>query len=159
MEANSTDRKTFQLIDDGQLLGELIYENMFLFKAEIRLANAELYEIKQVGFFGTSMIVTKDGAEIANLQMNWRGQIVFSFQDGREYVLKAKGIFYNKYIIENKDEVKLIQFDPKFNWSKFQHNYNISYDEKPQDILFVLLGVYAANYFIAAMSGSGAGLG
>jgi len=158
MEAISTDRKTFQLIDNGQQLGQLIYENLFLLKAEIKLTNGELYEIKTVGIFGTSITVTKNGTEIANLKMNWRGQIVFSFHDGQEFVLKAKGIFYNKYIIENREEEKLIQFDPKFNWSKFDYNYDITYDKKPQDILFVLLGVYASNYFIAVMSGANSGI-
>ena len=158
MEAISTDRKTFQLIDNGQQLGQLIYENLFLLKAEIKLTNGELYEIKTVGIFGTSITVTKNGTEIANLKMNWRGQIVFTFQNGQEFVLKAKGTFYNKYIIENKDEEKLIQFDPKFNWSKFDYNYDITYDKKPQDILFVLLGVYASNYFIAVMSGANSGI-
>ena len=154
MEATSTDNKTFQLVENGQQLGELAYENLFFLKAKIKLANAELYEVKPVGFFGTSITVTKNETEIANLKMNWRGQIVFSYQDGQEFVLKGKGVFHNKYIIENKDGEKLIQFDPKFNWSKFHYNYDISYDKKPQDILFVLLGVYASNYFIASMSGA-----
>lgn len=158
MEAKSTDRKTFQLIEDGQQLGELIYENLFFLKAEIKLANSELYNIKPVGIFGTSIIVTKNGTEIADLKMNWRGQIVFTFQDGQEFVLKANGMFYNKFIIENKDGEKLIQFDPKFNWSKFNYNYDITYDKKPQDVLFVLLGVYASNYFIATMSGATSGM-
>lgn len=90
--------------------------------------------------------------------MNWRGHIVFTFQDEQEFILKAKGTFFNKYIIENKDGEKLIQFDPAFNWSKFDYNYSITYDKKPQDILFVLLGIYASNYFIASMSGAMAGM-
>ena len=158
MESKSTDRKTFQLIDNGQTLGELIYENLFFLKAEIKLANADLYQVKPVGIFGTSITVTKDGTEIANLKMNWRGQIVFTFQDGKEFVLKAKGMFHNKFVIENKDEEKLIQFDPKFNWSKFNFNYDIAYDQKPQDILLVLLGVYASNYYIASVSGATGGM-
>lgn len=159
MEAKSTNKKTFQLTDNGQLLGELIYENLFSMKAEIRLAKAEPYKIAPIGFFGTSISVTKNGAEIANLKMNRRGQMVFAFQDGQEFVLKAKGVFNNKLIIENKEEETLIQFDPKFNWSKFQYNYDITYDEKPQDILLVLLGVYASIYYIASMSGIMAGMG
>lgn len=153
MEAKSIDKKTLQLTENEQLLGELIYKNLFSLKAEIKLQNSELYEIKPVGFFGTSITVTKNGAEIANLKMNWRGHIVFTFQDEQEFVLKAKGMFYNKYVIENKDEEKLLQFDPKFNWSKFDYNYDISYEKKPQDILLILLGVYASNYFITMMSG------
>jgi len=159
MEAKSTDKRTLQLTENGQQLGELIYENLFSLKTEIKLTNSDLYEVKPVGIFGTSITVTKNGTEIANLKMNWRGQIVFSFQDGQEFVLKAKGMFFhNKYIIENKDEEKLLQFDPKFNWSKFDYNYDITYDKKPQDILLVLLGVYASNYFIASMSGAMSGM-
>lgn len=158
MEATSTDRKTFQLTENEHLLGELIYENLFFLTADIKLTSSELYQIKPVGFFGTSITVTRNGTELANLKMNWRGQIVFTFQDGQEFALKAKGVFHNKYILENKDGEMLIQFDPKFNWSKFHYNYDITYDKKPQDILLVLLGVYASNYFIASMSGAMSGM-
>jgi hypothetical protein len=159
MEAQFTNRKSLQLTENGQPLGELTYEDFFFLEAEIKLANAELYEVKQVGIFGTSITVTRNGIEIANLKMNWHGHIVFSFEDGREFVLKGKGIFHNKYILENKHKEKLIQFEPRFNWSKFDYNYDITYDKKPADILLVLLGVYASNYFIASMSGAMIGTG
>jgi hypothetical protein len=159
MEAKSTDTKTFQLTENGQLLGELIYENLFFHKAEIKLANSEVYDVKPVGFFGTSLTVTKDGAEVLNLKMNWRGQIVLTYQDGQEYLLKPKGAFHDKYVFENKDGEKLVQFDPHFNWRKFNYNYTISYDKRPDDILFVLMGVYASNYYIAMMSGVFGGIG
>jgi hypothetical protein len=154
VEAKSTDKKTVQLIEDGKQLGELIYKNWFSLKAEVRLSNGDLYEINPVGFFGTSITVTKGTVEIANLKMNWSGHIVFAFKNGEEFVFKAKGNFYGKYIIENKEGEMIIQFNPKFNWSKLDYNYDITYDKRPQDILFVLLGVYASNYFIAAMSGT-----
>ena len=80
MEAKLINKKTVQLTGNGQQLGELIYENLFRLKARIKLQNSDLYEIKPVGVFGTSITVTKNGMEMANLQMNWRGQIVFSFQ-------------------------------------------------------------------------------
>ncbi len=157
MEAKSTDKKTFQLTDNGQKLGELHYKSLFSHKAQLKLSETETYDITPVGFFGTSIAVTKNGTEIANLKMNWSGQIVIAFQDGQEYVFKAKGAFLNKYTVENKDGENLILLLPKFNWSKFNYSYNISYDKKPQDILFVLLSVYASNYFIASMSGAIAG--
>lgn len=153
MEAKSTDNKSFQLTENGKLLGELIYENLFFHKAEIKLTNSELYEIKQVDFWGTRIAVTKSGIEIASLVMNWRGQIVITFLEGQEFILKLDGLFHSKYIIENKDGEKIMQLDPKFNWKKFNYNYDILYDKKTEDILFVLIGIYASNYFIAAMSG------
>ena len=158
MEAKSIGRKTFQLTDKGQQLGELVYENLFFLRAEIRLTNSDRYDIKPAGIFGTSVRVTKEEVSIANMKMNWRGQIVLAFQGGEEFVLKAKGMFHDKYIIEGNNKEKLIQFDPKFNWNKFSYNYDIAYDKKPEDILFVLLGVYASNYLIASMSGASAGI-
>jgi hypothetical protein len=153
MKAECTDSKTFQLTDDGRLLGKLTYKNLFSYTAEITLGNFDSYEIKSVGFFGTSIIVTKNEKEIAKLQMNWKGQIVMTFQDGQEFIFKANGVFNSRFFIENKSEEKLIQFDPKFNWGKFHYNYDISYEKKPADILFVLLGIYSSNYYISAMSG------
>jgi hypothetical protein len=136
------------------LLGELAYKNLLSYKAEITLTNSDRYDIKSVGFFGTSIAVTKKEMGIADLKMNWKGQIVMTFQDEQEFVFKAKDVLHNKYVIENKEGEELIRFDPTFNWGKFNYNYEISYDKKPQDILFVLLGVYAANYYIAAVAGS-----
>lgn len=159
MEAKSTDRKTVQLTGDGELLGELHYQNFLFLKAEIKLDGSGSYEVKPVGFFGTSIAVMKAGEEIASLKMSWRGYIVFTFKNGPEYVLKPKGPFYNKFILENEAEEKLIQFNPKFNWNRFDYNYDISYEKKPRDILLVLLGVYASNYFVATMSGATGGIG
>jgi len=158
MEAKSTDQKTFQLVENGQRLGELIYKNLFFLKAEIKLANSNTYELNPVGIFGTSIAVTKNGTALGNLEMNWLGKIVFSFQDGRKFSLKPKGIFSNKYIFENKNGEKIIELDAKFNWNKFNYSYDITFTEKPTDILLVLLCVYASNYFIASMSGSLAGI-
>ena len=157
MEAKSTDKKTFQLTDNGELLGELHYESLFSHRAEIKLANNDHYEIKPVGIFGTSILVTKNGEEFAHLKMNWRGQIVFTLPDGEEYLFIAKGAFLSKYTLANKEGKNLILFDPKFDWSKFNYSYTISYDTKPQDNLFILLGIYASNYYIAVMSGAIAG--
>ena len=154
MEAKSTNRKTFQLTENGQPLGELIYKSLLSLKAEIQLPNSEFYEIEHVGIFDSSIKVTKNGIEVAKLAMNWRGQIIFNFHDGQEFVLKVKGLLGNKFIIENKNEENLIQLEPQLNWRKFNYNYDITLGNKPQDILLVLIGVYASNYFMASMSGA-----
>lgn len=157
MIANSIDKKTFQLTDDKEQLGELIYKNLSFLKASIKLENSDVYDIEPVGFFNTSIIVSKNGIEIANLKMNWSGQIVLTFKDKQEYLFKVKGLFSNTFTIENKNSELLIQFHPRFSWSKFNYSYDIAY-EKKQDTLFVLLGVYASNYFIASMSGATSGM-
>lgn len=162
MEAKSTDKKTFQLTENDKRLGELRYENLFFLRAEILLESKEHYEIKPSGLFQTSINVTKDGSEIAKLIMNWRGEIVISYQSGQEFILKLNTFFYGKYVIENKKGEKIIQLDPKFNWREFHYTYDIVYnitdDSNSKDILLLLLGIYAANYFVACMSGANAGM-
>lgn len=153
MEATSINKKTIQLTENGKLSGELIYENIFLSKAEIRLANSDSYQINPIGVFRSTTVVTKNKIVIAQLKMNWRGQILLSFQDGQEYTLKGIGTFYSKYNIESKDHQKLIELEPKFNWRKLAYNYTITYNKKPEDILLILLAVYACNYTISTMAG------
>ncbi len=161
MNAHSIDRKTFQLADDNQLLGELIYENPLFLNAEVKLA-AAVYQIKPVGVFQTSLQVTKEGSVIAKLAMNWRGEIVISYQHGEEYALKLNKFFHDKYVIENDSGEKIILLDAQFNWREFHYHYDIAYNIKDsnhsKDPLLLLLGVYATNYFVACMSGASAGM-
>lgn len=153
MEVQCTDNKTFKFTDDTEIVGQLIYDNIFSYKASAIYGSNE-YKITPKGFFSTSISVTKHDIEVASMQMNWKGHIILSFQNGQQYILKAAGTFLNKYILEDKEGKNLMLLNPDFNWSKFNYNYTISYDDKPQDILLVLLAVYGANYYIAAMSGS-----
>jgi hypothetical protein len=162
MKAHSIDRKTFELTDNNEVLGELIYDNSFFQNAQIRLKDTDLFKIRPAGFFQTSISVTQNGNEIANLVMNWRGEIVISYPDDREYVLKLNKFFFGKYFIENSNKEVIIQLDPRFNWREFHYNYDISYNlteaQNSKDPLLLLLGVYAANYFVACMSGANAGI-
>ena len=152
MNIQCTDNKTFELTDGSDKLGQLAYERLFSYKADAQ-AGDDHYEIIPKGIFGTTVYVTKQGKEVATMQMNWKGNITISFSSGREVVLKATGTFLNKYVLEDKDQQKLMLFNPDFDWRKFRYNYIVSYDHKPKDILLVLLATYAANYYIAAMSG------
>jgi hypothetical protein len=151
MKLHCTNRKTFELSDNSEKLGQLHYDGFFTFRCQASVGN-ENYDIKPTGVFGTSMSVTRDGKEVANLKMNWKGNIIISLQNGEELVLKATGIFMNNYVLEDKDQQKILLLKPDFDWTKFSYQYDISYDQRPKDLLLVLLAVYSANYFIAAMS-------
>ncbi len=152
MKAESTNQKTFELTDGSEKLGELSYDNLFSFNALIITAKEGNYELKPTGVFSSEISVTKNGEKVAILKMNWKGHVIMSFQNGEEFILKSTRVFFNKYVVENKDQQQLLLLDPNFNWSKFNYNYTISYDTKPQNILLVLLAIYAANYFIASMT-------
>ena len=153
MKIQCTDTRTFELFDGSEKLGQINYDSLFSYKAHI-IAGNDNYEITPVGFFSTTISVSNNGIEVANMQMNWKGHIIISFQSGQEFILKPTGIFLSKYVVEDKDQQKVILLDPDFDWSKFSYNYNISYDTKPQDILLVLLATYSANYYLSMMSGT-----
>jgi hypothetical protein len=151
MKIQCTDKKTFELTDGPEKLGQLTYDGWLSFKANATAGN-DHYKITPKGIFSTSISVTQNDVEAANMQMNWKGHIVISFQRGPAFILKPTGTFGNKYVLEDPDQQKLMLLDPDFNWAKFSYNYTISYDEKPKDVLLVLLAAYAANYCVAVMS-------
>lgn len=153
MKIQCTNTNTFELIDGSEKVGQITYDSLFSYKANATAGN-EKYEIKPTGIFSTNITVTKNGTEVANMQMNWKGHIIISFKNGQEYIVKATGTFLNKFVLEDKDQEKLILFDPDFNWSKFSYNYDVTFDNKPQNILLVLLATYSANYYMAMMSGT-----
>lgn len=161
MNAYAKDRKTFQLTDSNRLLGELIYEHLFDLKAVIKFSDKKVYNIAPKGFFGTSIVITRDGNKVASLAMSWNGRIIITFQNGKEYALKLNGLFHNKFILENSEQESVLQLEPQFNWRKFHYNFDIGYevtnDNEPNDILLLLLTVYSANFFISVMSGANAG--
>jgi len=162
MEANSTNNKSFQLTENGFQLGELIYENSFTqMKAEIKLSNSEIYKIEPVGFFETSITVTKDGNKLASLSMSWNGKIIITFQNNREYALKLKRIFQSQVFLENTNKENIMYFEPHFNWTDTRLNHTITYNinnNEAKDYLLILLGVYATNYFMATISGANSGI-
>lgn len=153
MKAECMNQQTFQLSNNNQQLGTLDYGTLFSCEAEIKLEDTDRYVVKPSGFFGTSTVVTKNDKVMAELRMNMKGQIVISFAGGDEYIFKNTGLFHNKFVIENKDAEKILQYEPSLNWSKLNYNYTISHNLKSEDHLFVLIGIYASNYYIAAMSG------
>jgi len=159
MEAISTNKKTFQLQENGQLIGELLYESLFFRNAEIKLSDAECYVIKPQGVFETTFSLSKNATDIATFGMNWRGHIEFVMADGQEFVLKGKGFFHNKYILENKAGEVLMFFKPEFVWRKFRYNYCIYFDKIPLKNHLVLFAVYATNYIISTASSASSGMG
>ena len=154
MQIQCTDNMTFELTDGSEKLGHLTYNGLFSFKAQA-LVGKDNYKITPKGIFSPIITITQNNTEVASMQMNWKGHIIISFPNRQEFILKATGTFFNKYVLEDQNQQKLMLLNPDFNWAKFTYTYTISYDTKPQDLLLVLLATYSANYYLAAMSSAG----
>ncbi len=153
MQVECIDQQTFRLTDHEQVPGTLIYHSLFSYKAEIVLTDTGFYDVRPRGFFGTSILVTNKDVEVAELRMNLKGHIVISYPAGQEFIFKNTGIFHNKFILENKEAQKLISYEPVLNLNKLNYNFNITHGPGSEDLLLILLGVYASNYYMAAMAG------
>ncbi|MBT1711000.1 hypothetical protein KK062_22345 [Fulvivirgaceae bacterium PWU5] len=153
MKIHCTNTKTFELVDGSETLGQIHYDSLFSYKADARAGNNH-YTITPKGIFSTTIAVAQHGTEVATMQMNWKGQIILCFTDGKKYLLKPAGTFLSKYALEDPGKQPILLLDPDFNWSKFNYNYTVSYETKPQDILLVLLATYAATYYISSMAGT-----
>lgn len=154
MKILCADRKTFVLSDESGELGQIIYDGVFTFKAQAMIGD-DHYKFTPIGFFSTTIAVTERGREIATMAMSWKGHIIISFRNGQEYRVKATGPFLNKYVLEDKNKRKLMLLDPDIQWVNLSYNFSISYEEKPEDILMVLLAIYAAIFFMTASTGEG----
>lgn len=154
MRIQCKDRKTFELMDESEKLGQINYDGVFSFKAEAMVGN-DHYKITPLGFFSTTISVNHRGKEVATMAMSWKGYIVISYRHGEEYRLKATGPSLNKYVLEDQNRQKLMLLDADFMWAKFSYNFSISYDNKPDDLLLVLLATYAAIFFMAGNTGEG----
>jgi len=154
MKIQCTDRKTFVLSNESGELGQIIYDGVFTFKAKAMISD-DHYKFTPIGIFSTTIDVTQRGREIATMAMSWQGHIIISFRNGQEYRVKATGPFLNKYVLEDKNNRKLMLLDPDIQWVNLSYNFSVSYEEKPEDILMVLLAIYAAIFFMTASTGEG----
>lgn len=154
------DSYTFLLKRGEEVLGEIVYASFISLKAEFRLPADEIFpherklKVQSEGVFGTAITVKgEQGEEIARLTINWDGRVVIDLKGVGEFLYKGIGLFQNKYIISNSDGKQLLLITPHFKWNSFHYQYDISYEEEPQDPLLMLLGIYTSNYLIGSMTG------
>ena len=161
MKTQFIDNKTIQLMEDGQIYGQIIYkyENYISPKAQIKIPNSQILEINSLGVFGTSLSITHNEVELAKLKMSWSGQMVLTYVGGKEYIIRGKDLFLKCFLAEDINGELLIQFELSNEWKNFSYNYDILVAKKPVDILFVLIGIYACNYLTSLASGASSGLG
>ncbi|MCX6180296.1 MAG: hypothetical protein NT150_00015, partial [Bacteroidetes bacterium] len=80
------------------------------------------------------------------LKMNWKGVSTITMENGIEYKIISKGFFKRKYFIENQESKELIEISQKYNWKRWNYEYEIEDREIPQIDLLSLISVYVLNY-------------
>ncbi|TGE27962.1 hypothetical protein [Hymenobacter metallicola] len=156
----STDTRTFTLVANAAVLGELKYTEWFTFKAVLSLTNGPLLRIEPRGFWGTT-IELKDQEEtvLLSFKMHWNGNIVLKSRLGgvnNAFVLKNQSVLKGSYVLLDKKEQELLTILPDFKWNKTNYDYTVTsselFESLPQKDILVLLAVHCTNYYMTMAS-------
>jgi hypothetical protein len=148
--------KKFSLVDSNEVLGELVYKSIFSYQAEIHIGE-HTYKIKTSGIFLTTIEVFEENNVVAELNMNWKGHIVFKNNSSKtpvNYLFTNKGFWNTRYVIQKENQEEIVVIRPSFNWKKMNYNYAVEVDKTESNPFVILMAAYCANYYIATMSGA-----
>ena len=150
----SEDRKTFSFATNDNFIGDLIYQQRYILKADILLANNLRYQFQPKGDSATTIELKDNENILLNFKMNSRGNITINTKlDNIEnhYIFKHTGVFKSTYTLTDSEEEELLVVQTDFKWDKFNQDYNISTSDtfdkfKTKDILLLTV-IHCINYY------------
>jgi hypothetical protein len=150
--------KEFQLTDlDGRFLGKLAYEKWGSYAASATTQYAEFFDFKSKGFWQQYIAVERDGAEIASLKMNWKGNIIIDIKGNdvaQDYLVKSVGIWQTHFTLQDRFSNDILALRPHLKWKTGHYDYTVEINPDFQnqvDETLLLIATYCANYIMAMM--------
>jgi len=139
--------KTFEIIENNEVKGTLTYKSMFKASADIQTVKDGEHSLKWFfGFLVAKFKITQNDRETVKLKMDWKGHFFITLENGIEYKFVSKGFFKRRIFLENQESKELIEISQKYNWKRWNYDYEIEDREAPQIDLLSLIAVYALNY-------------
>jgi hypothetical protein len=147
MIAEAKSQKYYELIENNEVKGTLSYKSMFKTSADINTVKDGDHSLKWFyGFMVAKYKITQNDRETIKLKMNLRGHFAIIMENGIEYKSVSKGFFKRRTFLENQESKELIEISQKYNWKRWNYDYDIEDSETPQFDLLSLIAVYALNY-------------
>jgi len=147
MIAEAKSQKSYELIENNEVKGTLTYKSMFKASADIHTVNDGNHSLKwHFGFLVAKYKITQNDRETIKLKMNWKGHFFITLENGIEYKFVSKGFFKRRTFIENQESKELIEISQKYNWKRWNYEYEIENSETSQIYILSLITVYALNY-------------
>jgi len=159
MKALKLNKFLYRLNENDEMIGQVIYSDNSFTTAKLHLAGESLLEAHSTGFFGSRVLIKRDGQNFCVLRIRFSGTTSISFTNGPEFVLTYKGIFFNTYIIEDLSGKELISYLPDSRWGFYRRGYEICTEKGFQDKLLILIGLFSINFLNESISGSVGWLG
>lgn len=162
-----TNRGNFEILDREQRpWGHLTYQGWFSARAAGEAHGHEV-EIAPINLFNSKFDVYLDGEDVGDLVFNWKSHMVIRLLDfhgqERHYLLRSKGLFPQRFHLEDDIKNTILVLSPRFNWSKLHYDYRVylqetQYLQSPVEAMMVICA-YAANLYMRrrnSASGGGA---
>ncbi|MCA8831098.1 hypothetical protein [Hymenobacter pini] len=157
----STDKRTFALLTDGTMLGQLCYAEWFSFKATLTMPDGTSLRAEPRGFWGTTIEVKEHDAVRLSFKMHWNGSIVLKSrlgEEGRVFVLKNRSVLKNDYVLLSKEGQELLHLQPNFKWRTGNYEYAISsaaeFEQLAAKHMLLLCATHCTNYYLAMLTSS-----
>ncbi|SKB77866.1 hypothetical protein [Dyadobacter psychrophilus] len=155
----SNDSLSFDVTNNGTLIGQLLYKSWFKFDAVLKTVNDKTYQIEPKGFWGTTIELKDCGKLLLKFEMNWNGDIVIqtSFSDfEKEYLFTHRGIFRESYVLTDPEGTELLFMKPHLKWRLMNYEYQITtseiFETFPYKELLLLNSVHCANYYMSMIA-------
>lgn len=157
-QAKSKNSLYFEVLNEENIIGKLIYKNWFKFNAEIEISNST-YQVEPKGFWGTTVEMKDDKKVLLKFTMNWDGNILVQtyFDDEKSYIFKHQGFFKESFVLTDEKGTELLVMKPKFKWNSLNYEYQITTSVLLETLneknIMLLNSLHCANYYMAMMMG------
>ncbi|MBK7409545.1 MAG: hypothetical protein IPJ40_16785 [Saprospirales bacterium] len=150
-----TARGNFEVFDaDQRLWAHLNYPSWLSAKATGE-ANGRVLEIVPRNVFNSKFDILLDGEDVGDIVFNWKMQMIIRLLDyqrqERHYLLRIKGVFNQRFLLEDDIKNPIFVMAPRFRWSKMRYDYRVypletQYLQSPEETMLAIC-TYAANLY------------
>ena len=145
----------FVLFDENQQhLGKIEYQKWYSFDTKISTPQGNS-TVKMEGFWKSKIVqYDQNNKEITNVKQTWTG-FIFKKENSQEFLLSWKGFWGNRFVLMDPYKRELITFEMKFEWKKFNSNYEIKIADGVEfSNDFILLIIHCINYQMMIAAGT-----
>ncbi len=154
-QAKSTNRLSFEVRKDSEVIGKLSYSSWFKFNGVISIADAT-YAVEPKGFWGTTFEIRDGEKVLLSFRMGWKGEIVLQtyFNDVEQgYVFNHRGVFKDSFMLVDQEGTELLVMKPQLKWAKMNYEYEVTttatFEAFPDKDILLLAALHCANYYIS----------
>lgn len=137
--------------DHDDMVGTIDYGAWRPVKAEITLPHDIKYQVAAVGFWQTTIAITRNEISFAEIKPNWGFGLKITLPNhAQPFILKKKSIWNSDYILVDAEgnEIAFVKVD--FKWSAWTFDYQVDVHpnalDKETNAVLPMLMIYCARY-------------